>query len=71
MWLFILLVAVILLGAAELGLRIGFRRHAKRDEARKLQISGVQAAVLGLLGLLLGFTFAMAVARHEARRGIR
>lgn len=69
-WLFILIVAVVLITASELGLRIGFRLHAKRDEARRSQIGGVQGAVLGLLGLLLGFTFAMGVGRYDARRGM-
>ena len=51
--------------ASELGVRTGFRLHLKHDEARKSQIGGIQGAVLGLLGLLLGFTFAMAVARYD------
>ena len=67
-WLFGLLVAVVLLGLAETGYRVGLRLYATRDEARRTQISGVQAAVLGLLGLLLGFTFSMAVNRYELRR---
>ena len=67
-WLFGLLVGVVLLGLAEAGYHIGLRLYATRDEARRTQISGVQAAVLGLLGLLLGFTFSMAVNRYELRR---
>jgi hypothetical protein len=69
-WTFIILVGFILVGASEWGLRTGFRLHAKRDEARKSQIGGVQGAVLGLLGLLLGFTFAMSVARYDSRRDL-
>ena len=69
-WIFILIVGIVLLGASELGVRTGFRLHVKHDEARKSQLGGVQGAVLGLLGLLLGFTFAMAVARYDARRGM-
>jgi hypothetical protein len=38
------------------------------DEPRGSQISGLQGALLGLLGLLLGFTFAMA--GDEARRNL-
>src|SRR6187397_3131870 len=67
-WLFGLLVGVVLLGLTEAGYRIGLRLYATRDEARRTQIGGVQAAVLGLLGLLLGFTFSMAVNRYELRR---
>jgi len=67
-WIFIVVTGLVLLGASELGVRTGFRLHVKHDEARKSQLGGVQGAVLGLLGLLLGFTFAMAVARYDARR---
>jgi hypothetical protein len=69
-WLFIAIVMLVLLGASEWGLRNGSRLHATQDEARKSQISGIQGAVLGLLGLLLGFTFAMAVQRYDTRRGM-
>lgn len=46
------------------------RLFAAKDEARRSQIGGVQGAVLGLLGLLLGFTFSMAVNRFELRRDL-
>ncbi len=69
-WLFFLIVGGVLLAASEFGLRVGFRLHSEKDEARKSQIGGVQGAVLGLLGLLLGFTFAMSVARNDARRNL-
>jgi len=58
----------LLMIAAEMGFRLGLRLHQARDEARKGQIGGIQGAVLGLLGLLLGFTFAMAASRYETRR---
>lgn len=67
-WLFGLFIAVILLALAEAGYRVGLRLYATKDEARRTQISGVQTAVLGLLGLLLGFTFSMSVNRYELRR---
>ena len=35
-----------------------------------LQIGGIQGAVLSLLGLLLGFTMAMAVSRYDMRRDL-
>lgn len=60
----------LLLIAADLGFRLGLRLHLSRDEARKGQIGGIQGAVLGLLGLLLGFTFAMAAGRYETRRDL-
>jgi hypothetical protein len=60
--------AALLLAAAELGARLGLRVHARHDEAHKSTISGIQGAMLGLLGLLLGFTFSMAMSRYDARR---
>jgi hypothetical protein len=64
------LVIVVMLAFAELGFRLGVPLHATKDVARKGQIGPIQAAVLGLLGLLLGFTFAMAVERFETRRSL-
>ena len=69
-WVFGLIVAMVLLGLAEVGYRVGLRLYTAKDEARRSQIGGVQGAILGLLGLLLGFTFSMAVNRYETRRAM-
>ncbi len=69
-WVFGFAVAALLLAISEAGYRIGMHLYSRKDEARKSQISGVQGAVLGLLGLLLGFTFSMAVNRFESRRDL-
>ena len=66
----ILLVPSILLACAELGHRRGLRERATADEQVHRQISAVQAAVLAMLGLLLGFTFSMAVQRFDHRRAL-
>lgn len=67
-WLVLAGVALLLLCAAELGYRCGLRLFVQSDEARKCQIGGVQGATLGLLGLLLGFTFSMAIERFSLRQ---
>lgn len=61
-----LLIAMFL--ALEVGWRIGSRGRRSGDEGGRSQVSAIQAAVLGLLALLLGFTFSMAGQRFEARR---
>jgi hypothetical protein len=69
-WVVFALPGLLLIGFAEVGFRLGLRLYVAKDTVRKGQIGGIQGAVLGLLGLLLGFTFAMAVARYEARRDL-
>jgi hypothetical protein len=56
----------ILLGAVELGYRQGLR--SRPDEGVLSHTNGWEAALLGLMALLIGFTFAMAVTRFDGRR---
>jgi hypothetical protein len=67
-WLMLLVVGGILLLATEIGYRLGARHSPERRQARRGQSGALQGALLGLLGLLLGFTFAMAVGRYDARK---
>jgi len=69
-WRVIIIVSAVLLLAAEIGFRLGLRLYRLKDEARRCQISGVQNAILGVLGLLLGFTFAMEVTLYQNRRDL-
>ena len=63
----IVLLGVMVLGA-ELGYRLGRRGRQTQDEPTRTQIVSIQVATLGLLALLLGFTFAMALSRFEYRK---
>lgn len=58
----------LLVAAAEVGFVIGRRKKPHSDQEGRSQISIVEGALLGLLALLLGFTFSMAVARFDARQ---
>lgn len=69
-WQVLLIVGGLLFGLAEVGYQFGHRLHRAKDEPRISQIGNIQGAVLGLLGLLLGFSFAMSVARYDARRDV-
>jgi len=64
---FVLLFALIL-GAVEIGFRLGRRVHPSKKEPTRSQYATIQAAVLGLLALLLGFTFSRSMSRYETRR---
>jgi hypothetical protein len=66
-WIVFVILVILLIGLSELAWRIGSARGQIKSEAEK--DSGlVRSAVLALLGLLLGFSFAVAAARHDARR---
>jgi hypothetical protein len=56
--------------ALEVGYRLGRRRQDKTDEPDKSHTNALQGATLGLLALLLGFTFAMAVSRFDNRKTV-
>jgi hypothetical protein len=62
-------VTALLLAVAELGYRLGRRSATAGDEART-EIDVVQAAVLAMLGLLLGFTFSLGLERYDNRRAL-
>jgi|SRR5689334_10683468 len=55
---------VVILAACEIGRWLGARAGRRGDE----NISTLEGAILGLMALMIGFTFAMALSRFEARR---
>lgn len=69
------LIAIALLAcmviAAGSGYKLGRRGRQAQNELTRIQIGSIQAATLGLLALLLGFTFAMALSRFEYRKIVR
>jgi hypothetical protein len=58
----------LMLAATEVGFRLGRKSEAGAAAETSSPIATVEAALLGVLGLLLGFTMSMAVSRFEARR---
>lgn len=54
----------LILGAAEIGAWLGRRGNASKET----DISTLTGAALGLLALLLGFSFSLALSRFDARR---
>ena len=61
----ILFIAILLF--YELGFRIGKYKQVATDKVLKEQTSAIQAGILGLLALLLGFTFNMSLQRFDNR----
>ncbi len=56
--------SIVILTAAEIGRRLGLRGGRRGGD----NISTLEGAILGLLALMIGFTFAMALSRFEGRR---
>jgi uncharacterized membrane protein YtjA (UPF0391 family) len=70
LFLIFLIMVAIYWAATEVGHRLGLRVRARSDESDKTHVGSLQAALLGMLALLLGFSFAMAVARYELRKSL-
>src|SRR5438445_13340942 len=66
-WIVFLALVILQVGLAELAWRMGFARSRRKSDEEK-DSGTVSSAVLALLGLLLGFSFAIAASRNEARR---
>lgn len=58
--------AAVMAGTLEAGFR--YARSLKREGEQPVQLSTMQAAILGLLGLMLGFSFSGATTRFVARQ---
>ncbi len=54
----------------EIAFRVGLRNRQAGDEGGRAHINALQSALLGLLSLLLGFNFAMAASRFDARKNL-
>ncbi|MBB4080684.1 hypothetical protein GGR28_003319 [Lewinella aquimaris] len=59
----------LIIGADVLGLRLGQRARDKSDSDVKSQTSAIQGGIIGMLALILGFTFNMSIQRYDSRAG--
>jgi hypothetical protein len=67
-----ILVVTVLFGLLLIAKEVGFRRgrviRGRLEDPAKSELTTLQAAMVGLLALLLAFSFAMAESRFETRR---
>src|SRR5208337_1713205 len=68
LWLILVASVGFFLLATEAGFLLGRRSQSTINDHSISQIYTIQGATLGLLSLLLGFTFAMAMSRYDTRR---
>ena len=67
-WLVLALAIALFLSASEIGFQLGRRGRPSNNDSTRSQVNMLQAASLGMLALLLGFTFSMALTRFETRK---
>jgi putative Mn2+ efflux pump MntP len=53
--------------AIEVGYRIGRRAQTFVSDSSKAHVNAIQASLLGVLALLLGFTFSLSLQRFDSR----
>ena len=58
---------VLMFAAIEAGYRFGVRRKDSATEMTRDHLSAIQASILGVMGLLLAFTFSLSVQRFDTR----
>lgn len=61
------LLLLALIAGSEVGFRVGKVFHKATDEQTKGQINAIQGSILGVLALLLGFTFSLSLQRYDTR----
>jgi hypothetical protein len=70
LWVLLILGVAGLFLAMEGGYRFGLWRKSRADAEPQQAVGGIVASILGLVALLLGFTFNLAALRFDARRMI-
>jgi len=58
----------LMLAATEVGFRVGRKSQPNTPDKTKAAVEIVEAAILGILALLLGFTMSMTLSRFEVRK---
>jgi hypothetical protein len=56
-----------MVGLIELGFRLGQRKNHTATADSKTHINTIQSAILGILALILGFTFSLSLQRFDSR----
>lgn len=63
------LLFLLILLANEAGVRLGTRFRNESDDDVKSQTTAIQGGIIGMLALILGFSFNMSLARYDSRAG--
>lgn len=69
-WLLFALTILLFYASSEIGFRLGRRAGKGLGEEAYPHVATIEGALLGLLALLLGFAFSMAMSRYDSRRQV-
>ncbi|MFO0905374.1 MAG: hypothetical protein U0939_20365 [Pirellulales bacterium] len=69
-WGLIVIVITVLIASMEVGYRAGRWRHRVIRDEKEQPVGAMVTSILGLLALVLGFTFNLAASRFDARRQV-
>jgi hypothetical protein len=67
-WILLLIASVLLWLVMELGYRFGKWRHDHMPDERDAPVGAMVGSILGLVALVIAFTFSFAASRYDARR---
>ena len=70
LWALFIAILLVVLLSIEFGYRLGKYRRSRREEEKEAPLGTMVGATLGLLALVLAFTFGLAAARFETRRQV-
>ena len=70
LWALFIAILLVVLLSIEFGYRLGKYRRSRREEEKEAPLGTMVGATLGLLALVLAFTFGLAAARFDTRRQV-
>ncbi len=69
-WLLVLIWLVLVLGAVEIGYRLGDTVHKRGEHEKESPVGVISGTILALLAFILAFTFGMVSDRFDARKAL-
>ncbi|MBX3069661.1 MAG: hypothetical protein KF883_04055 [Thermomicrobiales bacterium] len=68
LWLLFILTALLVMGAIELGYRVGWTTRRRSEDEKEAPVGAIVGSVLALLAFMLAFTFGTVSDRYDARK---
>jgi hypothetical protein len=69
-WAIFVATIVVVMGAIELGYRLGHAMHRRSEDEKESPVSAIAGSILGLAAFMLAFTFGIVSERYAAKRAL-